>query len=124
LFSLRRRRSRLGRRTQGRRPMKNPIPILRTTALIEGVSFLILLGVAVPLKYLAGMPQAVKVAGWTHGLLFIAFCAALVHTASAARWPAARTATIFVAALLPFGPFVVDRRMKQYQQEFRDTAEE
>jgi integral membrane protein len=71
-----------------------------------------------PLKYFAGQPGAVKVAGWIHGLLFIVFCGALLRTIVVARWPLARAALVFVAALLPFGPFVVDRRMKEYAEEF------
>lgn len=100
-------------------PTKNPVPFLRITALVEGVSFLVLLGIAMPLKYFAGLPGAVKVVGWIHGLLFVLFCAALLWTLIAARWPLARGALVFVSALLPFGPFVIDHRMKQYEQEFR-----
>jgi integral membrane protein len=91
-------------------------------ALVEGVSFLILLFVAMPLKYFAGMPAAVKVAGWVHGVLFIFFCMALLHTAVAAGWSAGRAGLVFVAALLPFGPFVVDRRMRQYRSEFVEES--
>ena len=80
--------------------------------------FLFLLGVAMPLKYAAGMPVAVKVAGWIHGVLFILFVIALVRVVRAARWPIGRTATIFVGALLPFGPIVLDPRMKRYESEF------
>lgn len=97
---------------------RNPIPFLRIAALTEAVSFLVLLGVAMPLKYFAGMPLAVKAVGWAHGLLFVVFCAALVQAAVVAKWPAGRGVLVFVAALLPFGPFVVDRRMRQYEDEF------
>ena len=96
----------------------NPVTVLRILALVEGFSFLILLFVAMPLKYFAGMPGAVKAAGWVHGLLFIFFCMALVHTAVGASWPARRVGLVFLAALLPLGPFVVDRRMRQYRDEF------
>jgi integral membrane protein len=96
----------------------NPVTVLRILALVEAVSFLILLFVAMPLKYFAGMPGAVKAAGWVHGLLFIFFCMALVHTAVAAGWPARRVGLVLMAALLPFGPFVLDRRMRQYRDEF------
>ena len=98
---------------------RNPIPFLRAVALCEAVSFLILLGGAMPLKYLADMPLAVKVVGWAHGVLFVVFCAALLYTTVVARWPIGRAALVFVAALLPFGPFVVDRRMNEYAEEFR-----
>ena len=99
-------------------PHANPIPFLRLAAALEGLSFLALLGVAMPLKYLAGFPIAVKLVGWIHGVLFVVFCAALLHVTVVARWPVGRAASVFIAALLPFGPFVVDRRMKRYEEEF------
>ena len=50
--------------------------------------------------------------------LFVVLCASLLQTTIVARWPLARTALVFVAALVPFGPFLLDGRMKQYEQEF------
>ena len=97
---------------------RNPIPLLRFTALIEAVSFLVLVGVAMPLKYFAGMPGAVKAVGWVHGVLFVVFCVVLAQTMRVARWPVGRGALVFVAALLPFGPFLVDGRMRRYAREF------
>jgi integral membrane protein len=102
--------------------MKNPISFLRTTALIEGVSFLVLLGIAMPLKYLAGLPMAVKLVGWIHGVLFVVFCAALLQTMVMVKWPLARGALVFVAALLPFGPFLMDRRMRTYEADARERV--
>ena len=100
-------------------PMRtNPIPRLRTIAIVEAVSFLVLLFIAMPLKYVAGVPEAVKIVGWVHGVLFIAFCAALIYAAIVARWSIGRAALVLVAALLPFGPFIIDRRMKHYVSEF------
>jgi integral membrane protein len=98
--------------------MKNPVSRLRRIALMEGISFLVLLGIAMPLKYLAGLPLAVKIVGWVHGILFMILVVALVQTMRAARWPLRRGAVVFVAALLPFGPFVLDRRMREYAAEF------
>lgn len=94
--------------------MNSPVPLLRRLALIEGVSFLILLFIAMPLKYFAGMPMAVKVTGWLHGVLFVLFGLALLRTKLAANWPVGRCALVVVAALLPFGPFVIDRRMVEW----------
>jgi integral membrane protein len=86
---------------------------LRLIGKIEGVSFLVLLCIAMPLKYLAGLPLAVKVVGWAHGVLFITFIAAL--------WSAWRnglslrlSALVFIASLLPFGPFVIDGRLARH----------
>jgi integral membrane protein len=100
------------------RVMKNPVSLLRYVALAEGVSFLVLLLIAMPLKYVAARPAAVTYVGWAHGVLFVTLCAALVLATLAARWPLGRAAVVFVAALLPAGPFVLDRRMKAYERAY------
>ena len=103
---------------------RNPIQFLRTIALVEAMSFLLLLGVAMPLKYFAGMPGAVKAAGWAHGVFFIVFCVSLAQTVMVARWSIGRAAVVFVSALLPFGPIVIDGRMREYAREFRQRYAE
>jgi integral membrane protein len=101
---------------------------LRTVALLEGVSFLLLLFVAMPLKYMAGMPMAVRIAGLTHGLLFIGFLVALGNAATLRAWPPRSIARAILAAVLPFGTFVLDRRLRDEQamigpgEEGRATA--
>lgn len=86
---------------------------LRAAGMTEGVSFLLLLGVAMPLKYFAGMPQAVKVAGWFHGLLFMVFCMVLLEAHTSQKWPMRWSGLLLLAALLPFGPFLIDGRLKR-----------
>ena len=86
---------------------------LRAIGLVEGISFLLLLGIAMPLKYLAGMPQAVTVVGWLHDMLFIMFCIALTQAHQEAKWNARQTGAVLLAALLPFGPFVIDGRLRR-----------
>ena len=98
--------------------MKNPIPLLRVIGLFEAVSFLLLVFVAMPLKYFWHQPLAVRYAGLAHGVLFIGLVLALLRAASVAKWHGSRAVLVFVAALLPFGPFVIDRRMKQWEAEF------
>lgn len=93
---------------------------LRAIGLIEGVSFLLLLGVAMPLKYFAGMPLAVSVVGWIHGVLFITFCIALTQAHQDAKWSARRSGTVLIAALLPFGPFVIDGRLRREDDALRN----
>ena len=100
----------------------NPVSLLRHVALVEGISFLLLLFVAMPLKYFANIPEAVRAVGLAHGVLFIVLCVALVYVKAVVAWPVARAALVFAAALLPFGPFVVDRRMKGYEDEYRRRA--
>jgi integral membrane protein len=98
--------------------MKNPVSLLRSIALMEGASFVLLMSVAMPLKYLANIPWPVTVVGWAHGVLFVALGLALLHVMVVARWPIGRGLMVCAAALLPFGPFVIDGRMKRYADEF------
>ncbi len=84
----------------------------RTVAFWEGVSYLVLLGIAMPLKYFGGMPMAVTVVGWIHGVLFILYCLALLQAYLALKWPFKRATLYFIAALLPVAPFIVERRLK------------
>ena len=77
----------------------------------EGVSFLILVFIAMPFKYALDMPLLVKYFGWAHGLLFMAYVAQLVIVAFKMKWDLLEVIFGFVAALLPFGPFVYERRL-------------
>jgi integral membrane protein len=98
-------------------PMKTPVSFLRRVGLVEGVSFLLLLGVAMPLKYIWNMPLAVKYVGWAHGILFMLLGYALLQVLMRTNWPLSRAALVFIAALLPFGPFLLDARMKAWESE-------
>jgi integral membrane protein len=100
--------------------MKNPIMFLRYAGLVEAVSFIVLVAFAMPLKYFFGFPIAVKLAGSVHGALFVVLCVALLQTMLAAKWTLGRGALVFLAALVPLGPFLIDRRMLGYEAEFRD----
>lgn len=95
--------------------LATPIGRLRVVAFVEGVSFLLLLFVAMPLKYAAGMPEAVRFVGMVHGVLFVAFAAALAHAALAARWKPARAAWAFASAVVPFGTFFLDAHLRREQ---------
>ncbi|MGH7958023.1 MAG: DUF3817 domain-containing protein [Opitutaceae bacterium] len=77
----------------------------------EGVSFLLLLGVAMPLKYFAGWPDAVRVVGMAHGVLFVLYVLAAIQAALEHDWPWKRTALVLVASVLPAGPFVIDAKI-------------
>ena len=85
----------------------------RVMAYIVGVFLLLLVFVAMPLKYFAGMPRAVSVVGMVHGVLFIIYAVAAGHAWLTARWSLSRGAGLFAAAVLPFGPFVMDARLRR-----------
>jgi len=97
--------------------MQTMVKWLRYTALAEGTSFLLLVGVAMPLKYFAGMPLAVKYTGWAHGGLFVLLCLLLLLVMLCARWSLGRGALVFAAALVPLGPFLLDRHMRRWEEE-------
>jgi integral membrane protein len=96
--------------------LSSPIGRLSAIALFEGVSFLLLLGLAMPLKYLAGRPEAVRVVGLAHGLLFVLFVGALAHVALSRRWSMTRALAAFGASLVPFGTFVLDGHLRREEE--------
>lgn len=93
--------------------LSTPIGRLRIISLIEGISYLILLGIAMPLKYLAGQPEVVSVVGAVHGILTILFVLAVVQVMVAHRWSILRALGALVASIIPFGAFALDRWLRQ-----------
>ncbi|MDG1893435.1 MAG: DUF3817 domain-containing protein [Fuerstiella sp.] len=86
---------------------------VRRMGTVEGISTLVLFGVAMPLKYMADMPLAVRIAGSVHGFLFIGLAVMLMMAIT--RIPISRSMALagIVAAVIPFGPFVYDRWLAQ-----------
>jgi integral membrane protein len=76
-----------------------------------------------PLKYFAGMPQAVTAAGWVHGILFISFCIALTQAHQDANWSPWRSGSVLIAALLPFGPFAIDKKLRREEEVRRNLSQ-
>lgn len=103
---------------------KNPIPFLRTSGIIEAASYLILVLIAMPLKYIWGNPMAVRWVGMAHGVLFIIYCIALVRVVAVAKWPLTRGFLYFLVALVPFGPLLADKKLRHYQQNFDDQLKD
>ncbi len=96
--------------------MKSPwfdeVVQFRAVSLLEGASYLLLLAVAVPVKYVLHEPALVRVLGRVHGGLFVIFVLALVRAALAAEWRASRSLTAFVASVVPFGAFWFERKLR------------
>ncbi len=88
------------------------IKILRILGNIEGVSYLLLLGVAMPLKYAYDMPAAVKITGMAHGVLFVGYCLLLAFCLKRFNWSLKFGVYLFIATLIPFGTFVTDRKLR------------
>jgi len=103
--------------------LKNPVSQLRVVSLSEGISYLVLLGIAMPLKYGANMPGAVRIVGAIHGALFVIFCVTLLRATLTARWPLSRAGLVFLASLIPFAPLWLDRSMRTWQSDFSQSCE-
>ncbi len=81
---------------------------LRILAYLEGISFLLLIGVGMPLKYMYEMPKPNLVIGMIHGILFIAYCVWVVVVMREKSWSFKKTFLALLASFLPFGTFVAD----------------
>ncbi|GAA5011340.1 DUF3817 domain-containing protein [Acinetobacter puyangensis] len=86
---------------------------VRIVGTLEGISFLVLLLIAMPLKYIWDNPIAVKYVGMAHGVLFLLFLGMLLLRCVQKKWPLRIFILGLIAAVLPFGPFVFDHKLKQ-----------
>lgn len=84
---------------------------LIVTGYIETLSYLILLGVAMPLKYVWEQPEMVKYTGWAHGFLFVAYGFMLLYHGMKNQWPFKNYIFGGLAALIPLGPLVFDKKV-------------
>lgn len=91
-------------------------------AITEGISYLFLLFIAMPLKYFAGMPDVVKYTGWVHGILFMLYILALINAKFDANWGFKRVFIAFMASLIPFATFILDRSLRKEELAFVDKA--
>jgi integral membrane protein len=87
---------------------------LRIIGFFEGLSYLLLLGIAMPLKYMFGLPQAVQVIGMAHGILFIVFISLSIQAKVVYRWSFSKMIWLWIASVLPFGPFVADYKLLRH----------
>jgi len=83
----------------------------RWIAILEGISYLVLLGICVPLKYVFNIPEPTYPVGLAHGLLFVMYCSMVVYLAYKRKWSFKNTSLALVASLLPVAPFIVERKL-------------
>ena len=89
---------------------KTMINIFKITSFLEGVSYLLLLFVAVPMKYLADNPVMVKSLGMPHGILFMAYIVLALFIRSQMKWDLKTTFIVLIASVIPFGTFYVTKK--------------
>ena len=104
---------------------KTPVGWVRGIGMIEGVSYLLLLGVAMPLKYRLKIPEAEAIVFWVglgHGVLFLAYAFVAFHANSKGHLSRKLLGFTALASILPFGPFVIDRTLKEVRDPTTDEA--
>jgi integral membrane protein len=97
--------------------MKSRISNLRLIGFIEGVSYLILLLIAMPLKYYFNLPIAVKIVGWAHGVLFVMYIGIVFLSIRLMKWNLVGLGVALAASLIPLGTFFLDKGWKKREQE-------
>lgn len=83
----------------------------RAIAFLEGLSFLLLLGVAMPLKYIYEKPEMVKIVGMAHGILFMLYIVLAIVIKEKLSWNTKQTMLSLVGSVLPFGTFYADYKL-------------
>ena len=91
--------------------MKNNLKIFRIIAFLEGISYLLLFVVSMPLKYVFDIPEPNQVIGYFHGLLFVAYCIYAIIIYREYNWSLTTLFIVFVASLLPFGTFIAEYKI-------------
>lgn len=94
----------------------------RMISLTEGISMVVLVFVAMPLKWIFDLPDMVTYVGWIHGVLFILYILVLFPTSRKLRWPFQNAMFALIAAVLPFGPFLFDRKLRK-QEKMLENAQ-
>ncbi|MDA9589925.1 MAG: DUF3817 domain-containing protein [Opitutae bacterium] len=90
---------------------------IRSIGIFEAISFLLLLGVAMPLKYIFDQPEMVRVVGMAHGVLWILYVGLAGLGQLDYKWPLKTTILLLIASLLPFGPIIADVKLLKEIQD-------
>lgn len=88
--------------------MKTQLTLFRIVAFLEGVSYILLLFIATPIKYLMDEPKYVKLLGMPHGLLFMAYIVLAVIIGAKLKWDKKIMRSVLLASIIPFGTFYID----------------
>ncbi len=89
--------------------LEKTIKTFKIISTLEAISFLLLLGIAMPLKYIWDLPQMVQTVGMAHGVLFLLYIAGAVYISQKLNWTIKQLAIAVFCSILPFGPFYIER---------------
>lgn len=90
--------------------LENQVKTFKWISILEGISFLVLLLIAMPLKYIWNAPEMVRLVGAAHGFLFIAYIMGALFLFKPLRWDLKTLLIICVSSVLPLGPFYVEKK--------------
>lgn len=96
--------------------LSNTLGRLRLTGILEGLSFIILLTVAMPLKYMAGKPEMVSIVGMAHGILFVLYIFLTIQAKLQYLWDWKKMFALWVASIVPLGTFYADYKLLRYEK--------
>ncbi len=83
---------------------------LRIVAIVEGISMLVILFVTMPLKYMYNNPMPNKFSGIIHGFLFMTYLYYVYTCNLTQKWDKKTLVILVLASILPFGPFIIDKK--------------
>jgi integral membrane protein len=89
--------------------LEKTIKTFKIISTLEAISFLLLLGIAMPLKYIWNLPQMVQTVGMAHGVLFLLYIAGAVYISQKLNWTIKQLAIAVFCSIVPFGPFYIER---------------
>jgi integral membrane protein len=89
--------------------LEKSVKTFKIISTLEAISFLLLLGIAMPLKYIWDLPQMVQTVGMAHGVLFLLYIAGAVYISQKLNWTIKQLAVAVFCSILPFGPFYIER---------------
>ncbi|OKL35710.1 DUF3817 domain-containing protein [Domibacillus mangrovi] len=98
--------------------LKTTIGKLRFMGYFEGVSLLVLLFIAMPLKYGFDIPEAVRIVGSIHGALFVTYCIVIAYVTLKTRWNIIWPILSIVVAFIPFGNFILDKKLHKLEKTY------
>jgi integral membrane protein len=90
--------------------LESQVKIFRWISIFEGISFLVLLLIAMPLKYIWDAPEMVRIVGMAHGWLFVAYIAGAFYLFKPLKWKTKTLAIVCLSSVLPLGPFYVEKK--------------
>ncbi|OAB78053.1 DUF3817 domain-containing protein [Cochleicola gelatinilyticus] len=90
--------------------MNATLKTFKIISFLEAISFLVLLGIAMPLKYIWELPQMVQVVGMAHGVLFLLYIAGAVYVSQILQWSTKTLLIVLACSVIPFGPFYAERK--------------